>query len=158
MKLKKLKAEFFLDNPNLEQVLYDNRNKRRGYGIVVISYNSLIFGIPLHSNIDPKKGFETSRKTEVDPENPDKKITKIGGLDYQKAVLLFDENYYLDRSFKIDAIEFDKIVDNQEKIKLDFENYVLTYIKLHKEKKYQQLKREYKKSTLVNYHSDLDIS
>lgn len=152
MKLKKLKIDFFQDNPNLIQALYD---KDRGYGIVVISYNSLTFGIPLHSNINPKKGFTTKVDSVV--ENG-KEIKKYKGLDYNKAVLLFDVDYYVDRSFRIPSDEYDKIMDNKEKIKLDFEKYVLNYIKLHNEKKYKQVKREYDRSTLINYHADLGIT
>lgn len=149
MKLKRLNEAFFLDNPDLINALYD---KKRGYGIVTISFNSLLFAIPLRSNMNPKKGFSTVKYI-----CPETNKTKYKGLDYQRAVLLFDESRYVGRSFKIPANEFNKIVDNKDLIKKEFENYVLKYIALHKEKKLAQAHREYKDSTLVNYHSDLDI-
>lgn len=149
MKLKRLNEEFFLDNPDLKNALYD---KKRGYGIVTISFHSLLFAIPLRSNMNPKKGFSTVKYT-----CPETNKIKYKGLDYQRAVLLFDESRYLGRSFKIPASEFDKIVDNKDLIKKEFESYVLKYIKLHKENKLAQVYREYKDSTLVNYHSDLEI-
>lgn len=149
MKLKRLNKEFFLDNPDLENALYD---KKRGYGIITISFNSLLFAIPLRSNMNPKKGFSTVSYT-----CPETNQVKYKGLDYQRAVLLFDENRYVGRSFKIPSEEFNKIVDNKDLIQKEFESYVLKYITLYKENKLAQLHREYKDSTLVNYHSDLEI-
>lgn len=140
MRIKKIKPEYFQKNPNITQQL----EKTRGYGVVTVFIKNLMFGIPLHSNIDNRFGFATKEEN-----------GKLKGLNYQKAILISEND--LSSSFKIPHDEFDKIQDNSNLIKEEFERYIAHYLLLIEQKKYQQANREYRKSTLVNYYRELGI-
>lgn len=150
--LKKLTEEFYNDNPNLIEALdggWSQSAKVRGYGIVVISINSLVFGIPLRSHIRHKHSFFTDTTQEQSTEGRK-------GLDFSKAILLSDSKYLDDSSFKVPVNEFDRIQDNHQHIVEKFTKYVEKYMKaVNKSDKY--VLRIYNYSTLKNYHSELGI-
>ena len=75
IQLRTLTDQFYADNKGLQEALEgSNDGKVRGYGIVVIDLNGLVFGIPLRSHLNHKFGFVSERSEGV------KK-----GLDYTKA-------------------------------------------------------------------------
>ena len=103
--LKKLTENFYLENSGLLEVLdkdlgqgWKSSSKVRGYGIILISINSLTFGIPLRSNIKHKQAFFTTPKTDNDQYGRK-------GLDYSKAVLITDNNHVDNSSFRIHVKE-----------------------------------------------------
>ncbi|MBT0992612.1 hypothetical protein KJ035_26405, partial [Salmonella enterica subsp. enterica serovar Typhimurium] len=90
IQLRTLTDQFYADNKGLQEALDgSNDGKVRGYGIVVIDLNGLVFGIPLRSHLNHKFGFVSERSEGV------KK-----GLDYTKALLIKKEEY-VSRAYKI---------------------------------------------------------
>ena len=68
MQLKKLDSSFYSDHTSLTNPLdFENgtwaSNKTRGYGIVLISFNGLTFGIPLRSHIKHDACYVVERAT-----------------------------------------------------------------------------------------------
>lgn len=154
--LKKLTENFYIENSGLLEVLdkdlgqgWKSSSKVRGYGIILISINSLTFGIPLRSNIKHKQAFFTTPKTDNDQYGRK-------GLDYSKAVLITDNNYIDNSSFRIHVTEFDRIQDNHAHIKAQFEKYIERYIDTVTKKDIHKM-RLYSYSTLKNYHQELGI-
>lgn len=151
--LKKLTEDFYIDNPNLLEALdggWTQSAKVRGYGIVVISINSLVFGIPLRSHIRHKQAFFTD--ITQGPECDGRK-----GLDFTKALLLSDDKYLDSSSFKVPVMEFDRIQDNHDHIVEKFTKYVQKYIRAIK-KSDRFVLPLYQYSTLKNYHVELGLS
>nr|WP_238828253.1 hypothetical protein [Edwardsiella piscicida]ATV90668.1 hypothetical protein [Edwardsiella piscicida] len=145
IQLRTLSDQFYIDNKGLQEALDgSNDGKVRGYGIVVIDINGLVFGIPLRSNLNHKFGFVSERSGGV------KK-----GLDYTKALLIKKEEY-VSRAYKIPAAEFAQINDNKEKIQEDFNKFVNKYIEAHN-KNDANILRDYRYSTLKNYHNELGL-
>lgn len=156
--LRQLTDKFYEENNHLERILDKERgsteflDKGRGYGVVVIDLNGLRFGIPLRSTMTHKYGFATEiKRDEV------KKKTYRKGLDYTKAVILKDDEYITERSFKIPAEEFDKINDSQEMIKRQFTIFVEKYITAVENNDQNLLSKNYRDSSLINYHEELGI-
>lgn len=150
--LKKLTEDFYIDNPNLLEALdggWSESAKVRGYGIVVISINSLVFGIPLRSHIKHKQAFFTdiTQGSECEARR---------GLDFTKALLLSDEKYLDNSSFKVPVQQFDRIQDNHDHIVEKFTKYVQKYIRAV-QKSDRFVLNLYRYSTLKNYHSDLGL-
>lgn len=145
IQLRTLTDQFYADNKGLKEALDgSNDGKVRGYGIVVIDLKGLMFGIPLRSHLNHKFGFVSERSEGV---------TK--GLDYTKALLIQKEEY-VSRAYKIPAAEFIHINDNKEKIQEDFNKFVNRYIDAHF-KKDENILRNYRYSTLKNYHKELGL-
>lgn len=145
IQLRTLTDQFYADNKGLQEALDgSNDGKVRGYGIVVIDLNGLMFGIPLRSHLNHKFGFVSERSEGV------KK-----GLDYTKALLIQKEEY-VSRAYKIPAPEFIHINDNKEKIQEDFNKFVNRYIEAHV-KNDENILRNYRYSTLKNYHKELGL-
>ncbi len=146
MLIQKLEDAFFDENKHLVEVL-DKKNgvwdeeKKRGYGIVLISLDNLRFGIPLRSHIAHRACFTTSG-------------TK--GLDYSKSVLLLKDEYISASPFKIPEPEYVKIKDRTVFIGKQFSKYVDRYI-YAVGKDDQNILRHYRFSTLQNYHAELGI-
>ncbi|MDQ7731047.1 type III toxin-antitoxin system TenpIN family toxin [Halomonas sp. SpR8] len=146
MLIQKLEAEFFEENSHLVEVL-DKRNgvwdgeKERGYGILLISYNSLRFGIPLRSHIKHKFCFFTDGSK---------------GLDYTKAVLLVKDDYISQTPFMIPSDEYVKIKDRTHHIGDKFSKYVNKYVD-GVGKNDRNVLRDYRFSTLQNYHKELGL-
>ncbi len=146
IQLRTLTDQFYADNKGLQEALDgSNDGKVRGYGIVVIDLNGLVFGIPLRSHLNHKFGFVSERSEGV------KK-----GLDYTKALLIKKEEY-VSRAYKIPTPEFTPhINDNKEKIQEDFNKFVNRYIEANV-KKDENILRNYRYSTLKNYHKELGL-
>lgn len=146
MLIHKLAPLFYEENEHLIEVL-DRRDgkwigeKERGYGILLISLNDLRFGIPLRSNAHPRFAF----------------ITKDNkGLDYRKAVLLIKNEYVSESTFRIPDDEYLKIKDSSHRIGVQFSNFVDRYI-VGVRRADANIVREYRFSTLQNYHPELGI-
>lgn len=145
IQLRSLTDQFYNDNQGLEEALDgSNRGKVRGYGIVVIDIKGLTFGIPLRSHLNHKFGFVSERSDEGNK-----------GLDYTKA-LLIQKDEYIARAYKIPTLEFTHLNDNKEKIQNDFIKFVERYVEAIK-KGDQNVLRNYRYSTLKNYHKELGI-
>ena len=111
----------------------------------------LKFGIPLRSNLPNAACFVT--KTEVVGGQEQKK-----GLDYSKAVLIANDTYVSAAVFMIPTDEKDSISKKSQEIADAFEKYVEKYIHAVKNgHKYTLGNREYRFTTLQNYHSELGI-
>lgn len=109
--------------------------------MVVRIDNGLLFGIPLRSHITHRSAFITAG-------------TK--GLDYTKAVLIKNENHVSRSAFHIPQDEFVKIADRELFIRERFEKYIKKYIKAAISGD-NNILREYRFSTLQNYHEELGI-
>jgi len=145
IKLRTLTDQFYADNKGLQEALdSSNDGKVRGYGIVVIDLKGLMFGIPLRSHLNHKFGFVSQRSEGT---------TK--GLDYTKALLIQKEEY-VSRSYKIPVDEFTYINDKKEKIQEEFKKFVTRYTEAHF-KKDENILRNYRYSTLKNYHKELGL-
>lgn len=148
IKLVKLDDEFFEENSNLIEALHKGTGgdtaaeKTRGYGVVTVRIeNGLVFGIPLRSHITHRNAFITAG-------------TK--GLDYTKAVLIKDKRHVSQDAFHIPQDEFVKIADRELHIRDRFEKFIKKYVKAANSGDANIL-REYRFSTLQNYHTELGI-
>ena len=139
MQIRKLKNEFWYNNPNLLEAIDD---KNRWYWVIICEYNNLLFWIPVRSWIKHSYCFQYWNS------NRGKKW-----LDYTKALLL-NSSQDLWESFFIPEIEKEKIIKNEIKIKKWFQKYIRDYISLTKKWFYQP---RYRYSTLINYHKELNI-
>ncbi|MGP6151700.1 type III toxin-antitoxin system TenpIN family toxin [Priestia flexa] len=128
------------------------KEKVRGYGILLVEIRGYKFAIPVRSKIayHQKKSNYTTRIWEY----RGKKVRH--GLDYSKAVIIKEDRYIVEKEFLLevhsDAV---KIRDNQHHIITKFTAYVERYIDAVKEEKQSILSREYRFSTLQNYHDEL---
>jgi len=137
MQIAKINQAFFTQNNGLIEALDEKAG--RGYGIAVVTIgNGLKFGIPLRSNMKHKEGFTTVERK---------------GLDYSKAILI-DNDAHIGSTFKIPADEYKKIQDREHFITGKFQKYVEKYIRSVKKADANVL-REYRFSTLQNYHAQL---
>ena len=160
MNLKKLASSFYLNNPKIIQALefdmtttqWMGRAKVRGHGVVQIKINNLIFAIPVRSNVE----HDESYILEVDRRN---NKYKGMGLDYAKALLIHDESYVSEEIFLLKSKAAGrKLIGKEKHITEQFEQYVEKYIKALKNKDKNILNsKEYRHTTLVNYHSELSI-
>lgn len=145
--IKKLEESFYKENP-LKESLHDGsngdieQNKIRGYGVLIVRINEgMLFGIPLRSHISHHNGYITIGEK---------------GLDYTKSVIIKDLSYISSESFKIPQEQYIKIKEKNLYIRERFEKYVKKYIKAVNRNDKNILK-EYKYSTLQNYHKELGI-
>ena len=162
MIIRKLRKKFYDENGNLRQILDAEKYQRgdtvegyRGYGVLEVSIYGFTFGIPLHSNMDPRFGFKIKQKHLIQNDYSYRVI--YSGLDYHKAILLKKSEYVFD-VFQINNYEFNLISNNLEKIKNDFVNYINGYFKSLYENRLKGTNthnRIYHKSTLINYHKEL---
>ncbi|QWB31880.1 MULTISPECIES: type III toxin-antitoxin system TenpIN family toxin [Exiguobacterium] len=156
--LRQLTDQFYEENGHLERVMDKRKDateyfkKDRGYGVILIEAYGQRFGIPLRSNMTHKFCFSTKITS-----NPESGRTQRKGLDYTKAVILNEGHYVTERSFKIPADEFDKINDSQEMIKNQFTKFIEKYIKAVEKNDQNVLSRNYRDSSLINYHKELGI-
>lgn len=156
MELKKLTNSFYNQNIHLKYAM-DNYNgkwdkeKVRGYGIVVVQVDNLNFAIPLRSNANKKASYIIKKgKTKKD---------KSEGLDYSKALLIRSgKKDILDIPFKVSSEKNKKLNGKGKFIRASFEKYVNKYVKAV-EKCDQNIlnSSSYMYSTLVNYHSELGL-
>lgn len=150
MDIRKLDHSFYRDNGHLVQTL----TKERGYGIVVINTaGGLKFGIPLRSNLPNKACFVT--KTEVQPNG----VIQKSGLDYSKALLITSDDYISNAVFFIPTDERDAISKRSREIAKEFEKYTEKYIRAVQNGHERTLgSREYRFTTLQNYHAELGLT
>lgn len=148
IRVTKLKASFFQENIDLVEALHTGSEgdiaaeKTRGYGVLIVRMeNGMVFGIPLRSHISHHMAFIT-------------KGTK--GLDYTKAVLIRNEEHISREEFHIPQDEYVRIAERQVYIREKFEKYIKKYVRAARAGD-QNILREYRFSTLQNYHIDLRI-
>ncbi|TPW31036.1 hypothetical protein FJU08_10290 [Martelella alba] len=147
MEIRKLTNVFYDENTHLAEVLDKSDGewtpqKTRGYGVVLIEFRELRFGIPLRSHIKHKHCFLT---------------VETKGLDYSKAVLLIKDAYISERSFKIPNSENTLIRQKSHFIRVQFEKYVQGYVAAIRADNHSVIARRYMFSTLVNYHAELGL-
>lgn len=155
--IKPLSESFFERNTHLVQILDQEKSPKslRGYAVVTITIFDHIFAIPLHSNIRGK-GFVLKKQRIII--NNGRYIDLKKGLDYQKAVILQDIKQDLaERSFIIPNDEYLMIQNNEQAIYDSFKAYVEKYINDYNKLTDQQFSRDYKFSTLQNYHNELNL-
>ncbi|RZF92502.1 hypothetical protein LY624_03655 [Pseudoalteromonas sp. N1230-9] len=155
MQLKKLDSSFYTENSHLKEAL-DNHNgnwaqgKIRGYGIVLITINSLSFAIPLRSNIKHKSSYITVKSNQANIEGK--------GLDFTKALVIADQKYISNLPFKISSSEHQKLANKEYYITKKFEKYVEKYINAVSKPDENILGSvDYRFSTLCNYHAELGL-
>jgi len=146
MDIRPLKQDFYnqliIGKPQVLQ-------KNRGYGVVSITINDLIYAIPLRSNLNHTNGFKTI-SMEIEGQ------IVWNGLDYSKALIVESDNIGTTSFNTKYQEEFDKIQENKDKIKSEFEIYVSNYIKCV-ERGTSSTDRRFKFTTLQYFHSELGI-
>ena len=146
MDIRPLKQDFYnqliIGKPQVLQ-------KNRGYGVVSITINDLIYAIPLRSNLNHTNGFKTI-SMEIEGQ------IVWNGLDYSKALIVESDNIGTTSFNTRHQEEFDKIQENKDKIKSEFEIYVSNYIKCVA-KGTSSTDRRFKFTTLQYFHSELGI-
>lgn len=158
MQFKKLSLPFANKTKELSEVLID---KGRGYCVAEVEYKGLYFAVPLRTNLPHRNGkvikiggAPTAFIT--DKVNDPKRGECYRGLDYQKALLLDDKGIDLSTNYPLsDNAQKTMLNDNEFKIFKEFKRYVDSYIRAHKRN--LPFKQSFFKSTLKNYHTELDI-
>jgi protein AbiQ len=160
LKLKKLDSSFYTDNPHIPQALdYDMKagtwsdNKIRGHGIVQVHVNGLIFAIPVRSNISHSAAKILER-------NKDHAAKSKGmGLDYSKALLIRNAAHITADVFVLRSKEAGrKLVGIDDHVTKQFSSYVERYIAACKKNDRNILNSaEYRYTTLINYHTELEL-
>ncbi|MBY5721238.1 hypothetical protein HFO33_32565 [Rhizobium leguminosarum] len=148
MDIKKLTEAFYAENSHLAELLDKTAagsvdEKVRGYGIALVKARTLRFGIPFRSRISHNHCFKTSQQK---------------GLDFSKSVLLEKDDYISPDPFKIPVPEFLLVREKSVFIEKQFNKYVERYVKATAEGKETLLAREYRFTTLQNYHLELGLA
>ena len=158
LQFKRLSANFVTQTRGLSEVLTD---KGRGYCVTEVKYGSLSFAVPLRTKLNHRKGkaikiggapvaFITDMV--IDPSRG----TCYRGLDYEKALLISDINTDLSGNYPLPNTDQKTILnDNEYKIGKEFERYVNAYIRAFQQN--LPYKNQFFRSTLVNYHKELEI-
>ncbi|HDY8021205.1 TPA: hypothetical protein ACGVB5_004685 [Vibrio vulnificus] len=158
MKFNKLSNDFVEKTRGLQEVLED---KGRGYSVVEITYNDLIFAVPLRSNLEvdsngkPKKigGAPTSFVADVKAGENGKMLHR--GLDFQKALLISSKESDFGNEYPLpDNEQKTTLNDNEYEILKQFKRYVDSYVRAHQ--KDLPYKQQFYRSTLQNYNDELD--
>ena len=159
MELKKLDCSFYADNPKVEQALdFDMesgawlKSKVRRHGVVQISFSNLTFAIPVKSFIK----HSASLILQVDRTGND---VKGMGLDYSKALLIKKESHVSSSVFVLTSKSAGKkLVGKEGHVTSQFTKYVEKYISAIKKSDTRILNsREYRFTTLINYHKELGL-
>lgn len=159
MDLKKLDAAFYAANPKLNQALdFDMQSgtwttdKVRGYGVVQVAIDSLIFAIPVRTNITHNASFilEVNRRVAN---------IKGMGLDYSKALLIRHSSHVSNQAFVLTSKHAGrKLQGKAPHITSSFNAYVSKYVKAVKANDRNVLNSlEYRFTTLVNYYPELGL-
>lgn len=151
IKIRQLTPDFY-NNHNLKQMLDQNNNKGRGYGILLAQIKGYIFAIPFRSYM--KLEHQYCFPTIINETDGNKQ-----GLDYTKAVIITDTSYIATRPFFLkDKKEFVLVRKNARTIVKEFEEFVDKYILAvtNNDSEFLTL-REVQFSTLQNYHNELSI-
>lgn len=137
MRFVLLNYNYLTDHPTKEAM-----DKDRPHAIVLIEINGLRFAIPLRTHLTHKQGFKTIGSA---------------GLDYSKALLIFDDKD-ISRDIKLkSADEFKRINEHEDKIVADFTKYVARYIAARQKGDKNVIGMTYRFTTLVNYHKQLGL-
>lgn len=137
MRFVLLRYDYLTEHPTVEAM-----GKDRPHAIVVVEVRGLRFAIPLRTNLTHKQGFKTVNN---------------GGLDYSKALLIFDDqDIRADIKLKSPE-EFKAITNREDKIVKDFTKYVDRYVFAAKKNDQNILQQTYRYTTLVNYHKQLGV-
>lgn len=137
MRFVLLRYDYLTDHPTIEAMA-----KNRPHAIVLIDVEGLRFAIPLRTHLKHRQGFKTINQA---------------GLDFSKALLIFEPRD-ISRDIKLESSEeFSKIVDSESIIIKKFTKYVENYISAVRKGNTSELDRDYRYSTLVNYHRQLNI-
>lgn len=147
MEIRKLTEAFYVDHMNLDEALdkYDcseGDQKVRGYGIAIAQSCGHRFGIPFRSRISHNHCFKTGQHK---------------GLDFSKSVLLTLDEYISTEPFKVPTVDLVAVREKSIFIQRRFNKYVERYIKAHSDAKLSIVEREYRYTTLINYHAELGI-
>lgn len=124
--------------------------KNRGYGIVSITLDNLIYAIPLRSNMNHNNGFKT-----ISVQLRKKLIWNA--LDYSKALIVQQDDIESTAFQLRKQEEFDKIQLNKEKIKSEFGEYVSAYLECVN-KGTSTTDRRFKFTTLKYFHAELGLN
>ncbi|WP_215193344.1 hypothetical protein [Exiguobacterium sp. s95] len=158
MNLHQLTPVFYAENGHLIEALDKTpgsqfKDKGRGYAVLVVKVKNIQFAIPLRSSmsIDHKYNFTT--KTSVNSKG--KKVRH--GLDYSKAVIITSQAQVNEKIFYLKKKEdYLKIKKQVDKIQMEFEKMIEKYIRAVL-KNDKNILREFRYSTLQNYHEELGL-
>lgn len=124
------------------QILFP-KSGRGYYGVIVVELYSLKFAIPLHSNI--RNGLKIRRNPEG----------KWSGLDYEKAVIIENEQFIGSEYIVQPANDFIFIENKSAQIKKAFTKYVDNYIKAVINGDSHVIRQRYSHTTLCYFHEYL---
>ena len=142
MELKRIKTDAYARLSNgRNQVL----SKDRGYGVVYLNFEGLIFALPLRSNLNHPHGFKTVFDGKV-----------WNGVDYSKALVVNADDLEAGIFETRLPGEFKKIKENAEKIKREIFEYLTEYIEAVKGG--NKLHRKFTFTTLQYFHAELKIT
>ncbi len=152
IEFRQLTSDFYKDN-QLVEMLDKGIDKGRGYGVLLVDVKGVKFAIPVRSKMHINHKFcFTTRIYE------DKGKRVRHGLDYSKAVIIKEKRYVSQSQFFLEnRNDYNKINRRQHHIKSEFEKYIEKYIKAVQNDD-QNILREYRYSTLQNYHDELNLN
>ncbi|MCC9272263.1 type III toxin-antitoxin system TenpIN family toxin [Gallibacterium genomosp. 1] len=141
---------FYEDHPadTFNQILDPKKNGRGYYGVTIIELYNLKFAIPLHSNIDVKKGYKLRE---------DDFSGKKSGLDFEKAVILRKEEYIGSEYEVKPRVDYSKVNKNKNHINKKFKKYIDEYINAIRKNDENIIKQRYQNTTLIYFHDLLKI-
>ncbi|WP_273866253.1 type III toxin-antitoxin system TenpIN family toxin [Serratia ureilytica] len=160
MELKKLDSSFYQQNPVvLEALDFDVRtnswlggDKIRGHGIIQIQLHDLTFAIPVRSHIRHDDCHIIERDT-------GRNDIRGMGLDYSKAMLITDQSYVSDEVFLLRNKKAAKdLLSKEAHVTKQFSRYVDRYVEAVKKNDSNILRRDYRFTTLINYHVELGLT
>lgn len=153
-----ISEQYFKDNPNLKEFIYNKEERRMYIGVVVKLSEKLNMCIPFRTNMPNNDRvrehgiFAIPSKTRPD-----------ACLDLTKSLVINDETYLTileKKSVAIPAVQKNKINENIDGISRMLEQYIKGYKKDHKQNIRRAEKRKdplYQYSTLQNYHRELGL-
>jgi protein AbiQ len=160
MELKKLDSSFYQQNPVvLEALDFDAKtnswlgnDKIRGHGIVQIQLNGLTFAIPVRSHIRHDDCHIIERDT-------GRNDVRGMGLDYSKAMLITVLSYISADVFLLKNKRAAKeLLSKEAHVTKQFSKYVDRYVEAVKKNDNNILSRDYRFTTLINYHVELGLT
>jgi len=143
MELRTLKSDAYRRLSQHEQVL---GKPGRGYGLIYVKIKSIIFAIPLRSNLNHPYGLKTIL---------DKSSGLWNGVDYSKALIVKEDDLNSEAFKPRHDDEYNKIQKSEKKIIKNFTKYLEGYISMVMEN--QETKREYRFTTLQYFHAELGL-
>lgn len=158
VQFKRLSNNFSNKTRTLQEVLED---KGRGYCVAEVEYKGLFFAVPLRTALPHKNGkaikIGGARTAFITDQIDDpQRGVCFRGLHYEKALLLDDKETDLTGHYPLpNSNQRTVLNDNEYKIKKEFTKYIDTYIRAHKRNLH--FKNSFFRSTLRNYHNQLNI-